>query len=120
MGDRSSSSGHRVGNVVQFEIEEDRPGVLRFGDPPVAGHAVGQEELQPELDAADGRLRPSGDALDEAGGVGEIDGVDAAIDRVRRGAHGGRNLEAALLSSNREFAGDQELRTRRTAACQPA
>jgi hypothetical protein len=33
---------------------------------------MGQEELQPELDTADGRLRPSGDALDQLGGMGML------------------------------------------------
>jgi hypothetical protein len=46
--------------------------------------------------------------------MGKIGRVDAAVDGIGAGFHGGRNLMAAPLTSN------QELRTRRTASFQPA
>jgi hypothetical protein len=75
---------------VKLEIEEEahacradrhREGIAH------AGRAMREEELQPQLDAADGRLRPSGDALDQLGGVRKIGRVDAAVDGI--GAAGG-------------------------------
>ena len=120
---RPDAARHRVGNIVQLEVEEEahaggahrcRKGVAH------TRRAVREKELQPELDAADGRLRPPGDALDELGGLGEIDRVDAAIDGVRTGPHGGRNLMATPPTGNHELGSDQKLRTRRTASCQPA
>ena len=114
---RADAAGHGVGNVVQLEVEEKahagRPHRRRKGIAHARG-TMGQEELQPQLDAADGRLRPSGDALDQLGGVGKIGCVDAAVDGIGTAFHGGRNLKAAPLTSN------QELRTRRTASFQPA
>ncbi len=96
----------RVGDVVQLEVEKEahtgRPHRRREGIAN-AGRAVRQEELQPELDAADGRLRPSGNALDELGGLGEIGGVDAAVDGIGAGLHGGRNLTATPRPSNQEL-----------------
>ena len=119
----ADAAGHRVGNVVQLEIEEEahagradrhREGVAH------TRRAMGQEEFEAELDATDGRLRPTGDALDQPGGMRKIGGVDAAVDGIGAGLHGGRNLMATPPTSNREFSAAQPLRTRRTASFQPA
>jgi hypothetical protein len=102
----ADAAGHGVGNVMQLEVEEKaharRPYQRRKGIAHTR-RAVRQEEFQPELDAADGRFRPAGNGLDELGGLGEIDGVDAAINRVGAGSHGGRNLRAVALPSKRSL-----------------
>ena len=83
----ADAAGHRVGDVVQLEVEEEaharRPHRRRKGVAH-ARRAVRQEEFQPELDAADSRFRPAGNGLDEPGGQGQIDGVDAAITGLER------------------------------------
>ena len=90
----ADATGNGVGNVVQLEIEEEahagRPHRLRkrITD---AGRTVRQEEFQPQLDAAYGGFRPSGDRVDELACPDEVGGVDAAVDGIGAGhAHIGR------------------------------
>ena len=93
----ADAARHRVGNVVQLEVEEEadagRPHRRREGVAH-AGRAVGQEELEAQLDAADRRPRAAGDRLDQPGGVREIDRVDGAIDGIGTAGHGGAQPRA--------------------------
>ncbi len=61
LGHRPDAAGSGVGDVMQLEIEEKadtRSADRRRKGIAHAGRAVRQEELQPQLDAADGRLGP--------------------------------------------------------------
>ena len=78
-GHLAHRTGHRVGDVVQLQVEEDRQ--------PERGHrldparALGGEELEPELDAADMRRQRPGERQRAL----EVGAVDGAEDRVGQG-----------------------------------
>jgi hypothetical protein len=72
---RSDSASHGVGDVVQFQVEEDRPA----RDRPHAHCAMGEEELQPQFEQPDIGCGGGGPAL----GTGEIGGVEGDDQFVR-------------------------------------
>ena len=66
---RARRAGHGVGNVVQFQIQEERQAQIFKG--PHAVRTMGAEKLQPQLQAAD----MAAQAFRQLKGVIEIGGV---------------------------------------------
>src|SRR5690606_27664299 len=77
---RLHRAGHRIGNVVQLEVEEDRQADVR--DLVHTMVAVRAEELEPELEAADMRL----DLFGQRPRCVELRQVERQVDRIGHGA----------------------------------
>src|SRR5690606_11732398 len=77
---RLHRAGHRIGNVVQLEVEEDRQADVR--DLVHTMVAVRAEELEPELEAADMRL----DLFGQRPRRVELRQVERQVDRIGHGA----------------------------------
>ena len=77
---------HRIGNVVQFQVEEDRQ--PEVGDVHHPGAPVAQEELQPQLDSPG----MAADRLDDGSRLIDVGGVDRDVDRP---AHASRPMVGA-------------------------
>ena len=86
---------HGVGDVVQLEVEKDRQPEPRHRLDPA--RALGREELEPELDAADMRRQRPGERQRAL----EIGAVDGAEDRVGQGVTGSQGAVARTRAYSR-------------------
>jgi hypothetical protein len=88
-GDRAYGSGHRIGNVVELQIEKDGVAALeeRFKD----GRAGGGEQLQAYFEPLASALKLVGQS-DGGSGVGDIEGHDQALACLVDDASGRKKL----------------------------